>query len=242
MLWGVCTGLAAFFDLDVTLVRIVFVLLTLFTGGGFCLAYGLMTLIIPEADTMQEKAAAHGEPFNAQELVNRAKQEYAHLAERLATKHEQHTKWKRDMRRQRKQWKYANYPQGRPPYRPNPLLGLLRGVLAIGWILALFSLITTGAVFGWVLPAGIPIWLAIILLFVLYQAVTGPMRAQHYSVGDHTYSYTEWDGFGDGLTILFLAVAFGWAYLHVPQVYDFVHHPILGTEQAITQIKTLLHI
>ncbi len=84
MIWGICTGFAAFFGLDVALVRIIFVILFFITGGGFGLVYFVMKLIIPEADTMQEKAAAHGDPFNAQELVNRAKLEYARIAASLA--------------------------------------------------------------------------------------------------------------------------------------------------------------
>ena len=110
MIWGICTGLAAFFGVDVALVRIIFVLIAILTGGGFCLVYFIMKFIIPEADTMQEKAAAHGEPFNAQELVARVQQEYAHLSARFADKHEWH-KWKHDMKQQRKQWRHAYHHQ-----------------------------------------------------------------------------------------------------------------------------------
>ena len=241
MIWGICTGLAAFFGIDVALVRIIFVGLAVITSGAFCLVYFIMKLIIPEADTMQARAAAHGDPFNAQEVVARVQQEYAHLSAHFGDKHEWH-KWKHEMKRERKQWRH-NRHDAHVAFRRRPslLLGLIRGAFAVGLIVALVSLITKSAVFGWAIPAGVPIWLAIILLFILYHAVTGPMRGSGYSHADNTYIYSEWDGLADGIMVLFLAIAFGWAYLHVPQFYFFVHHPILGTDDAIGQITQLFH-
>ena len=46
-LCGVCAGLAKYFSLDTTIVRLIFVALTLFVGGGI-LAYILCALLIPE--------------------------------------------------------------------------------------------------------------------------------------------------------------------------------------------------
>jgi phage shock protein C len=47
MLFGVCGGLATYFDLDPTLVRLVFVLLTLATGIGL-IVYIVMAIITPQ--------------------------------------------------------------------------------------------------------------------------------------------------------------------------------------------------
>ena len=44
---GVCGGLANYFDIDPTIVRVVFALIGLFWGAGF-LAYFIMALVIPE--------------------------------------------------------------------------------------------------------------------------------------------------------------------------------------------------
>ena len=57
---GVCTGLAAFADIDVALVRLIFVLLALFSGGIAVLGYVLMMFLIPVARTPEEVAAARG--------------------------------------------------------------------------------------------------------------------------------------------------------------------------------------
>jgi phage shock protein PspC (stress-responsive transcriptional regulator) len=49
MVAGVCTGLADYFSVDVTLVRLVFALLTIFGGAG-ALFYLVAWLILPEED------------------------------------------------------------------------------------------------------------------------------------------------------------------------------------------------
>ncbi|NOY49613.1 MAG: PspC domain-containing protein [Chlorobi bacterium] len=46
MIGGVCGGLANYFDVDIALIRIAFVLLLVFGGGGF-LAYVILWIVIP---------------------------------------------------------------------------------------------------------------------------------------------------------------------------------------------------
>jgi phage shock protein PspC (stress-responsive transcriptional regulator) len=70
---GVCSGLAAYAAVDVTWVRVAFVLLTIFGGGFGLLAYIVLIFVMPIAHTPEEVSAAHGQPFSAQELVDRAK-------------------------------------------------------------------------------------------------------------------------------------------------------------------------
>lgn len=47
MLGGVCSGIADYFDLDPTLVRVAYVLLTVCTAFSGTLAYVLLWIIIP---------------------------------------------------------------------------------------------------------------------------------------------------------------------------------------------------
>jgi phage shock protein PspC (stress-responsive transcriptional regulator) len=74
---GVCAGIAAYLGLDAVIVRIAFVLLTLFTTGFWILVYFGLLLFVPHAKTLEQRAEAHGEPFSAQHLVERAKVKYA---------------------------------------------------------------------------------------------------------------------------------------------------------------------
>jgi len=45
---GVCSGLAEYFGLDVTLIRVIVAVLTVFTGGFGALAYLAAWIVIPE--------------------------------------------------------------------------------------------------------------------------------------------------------------------------------------------------
>ena len=51
MLSGVCAGIAEYFDMDVTLVRILYVLLSIFSAGfPGLLLYIILMLIMPKAN------------------------------------------------------------------------------------------------------------------------------------------------------------------------------------------------
>ena len=47
---GVCGGLGEYFNIDPTLIRIAFVLGTIFTNGGFLVAYILLAFVMPKVD------------------------------------------------------------------------------------------------------------------------------------------------------------------------------------------------
>ena len=125
MIAGVCSGLAAYFQIDVTLVRIGFVVLALLTKGVGILIYVAMMFLVPEANTPEERAAAGGMPFNAKEVVDRVKREYE-----KGSKH-----WTREWRRKQRRWRRAALVgRGRPPPPPwlaavVPLFGLVHLIL-----------------------------------------------------------------------------------------------------------------
>jgi len=253
---GVCAGLAAYFDIDVTIVRIAFIALTVFTGGIWILFYIALALLVPYADTAEARAQAHGEPFNAEALVQRAKERWGESYERVTgnkwddlvggmeSKHEQHMKWRQMRKQQRQQWKQQWRAQRR---QWNPAYGLVRAIIALVWIGALISLITKGAIFG-VAVTVMPIWLAVFLLFIVFFMVTGPMQAsQSYGYTDPTGKYQyhydyhndPFDGFVGVITAIFVIVALLWGYREVPQFYSFVHHPIAGIKEFGSYIKYL---
>lgn len=47
MIAGVCAGLAEYFGMDITLVRIIYVLLTIFTVFSGVIVYIIMALLMP---------------------------------------------------------------------------------------------------------------------------------------------------------------------------------------------------
>jgi phage shock protein PspC (stress-responsive transcriptional regulator) len=60
MIAGVCAGLAAFLEIDANIMRLLFIVAGLFTGGVLVLAYVVLMFVMPPAQTEEEIAAAHG--------------------------------------------------------------------------------------------------------------------------------------------------------------------------------------
>lgn len=63
-LGGVCGGVAKYFNVDSTLIRVLFILLALAIGGGI-LVYIIMWIIIPEEPAGSVAAAPAEEPEEA---------------------------------------------------------------------------------------------------------------------------------------------------------------------------------
>ena len=65
---GVCSGLAAYFDIDVTLVRIIFFALLLGASFGFWL-YLIIWIVAPKAVTPAQKCEMRGIEANAENMA-----------------------------------------------------------------------------------------------------------------------------------------------------------------------------
>ena len=50
MIWGVCGGLSKYFDVDPTIVRVIFIVLTVISGFGI-IAYIILALVVPLEDS-----------------------------------------------------------------------------------------------------------------------------------------------------------------------------------------------
>lgn len=79
MIGGVAAGLAEYLNIDVNIVRLLFVLLVFVTSGIWIFVYLLMMIALPEARTPEQKAELRGERFTAQDVLDRAKQKYAEV-------------------------------------------------------------------------------------------------------------------------------------------------------------------
>jgi phage shock protein PspC (stress-responsive transcriptional regulator) len=185
MIAGVCNGIAAYSNVDPTLVRIGFVLLTIFWGTGL-LVYVVMAFVVPEARSPEEKSAASGMPATAQEFIRRAKEGYygamKNFPDRKARR-EWSRQFKRDMRANADQWRYNwhCYWAERAPVHPGmgfalPFLSLLNGAATVLFICMLISIMATSTVFGRQLPAELPAWGAAMLLFIIYGVLVGPLK------------------------------------------------------------------
>lgn len=235
MIDGVCSGLAAYFNVDPTLVRLIFVGLTILTGGGWILAYIVMMFVVPAANTAEERATAHGQPFNTEQLIERAKEQYAEIRE-------QGNRWREGWRmrreeRRRRRWQ-AMHERARwtpPPVdAPRthyglqvlsgflvPIFGILSAALFVAFILILISMVVSGTIFGWMAPQHVPLWVGILTLVLLYNVIAWPLRAtrrasyQAAAGADH-HRFAA----ADGIVWLGFTVLFFWlAYEFIPIVH-----------------------
>lgn len=241
MLSGVCTGLAAYLNIDVTIVRIAFVLLTLLTTGIWILVYLILMLVVPFANTGEEHAAAAGAPFNAQEVIDRAKKHYAEFKDSK--------EWRRHWRQQRREWR-RRWHEGAYWWGHNlqrnvhqfstsagyggqlgatlliPFLAIFNAVLFCVWIAAIVSLATTGAIFGWVVAGSIPLWVSILLLMFFYSIISRPLRHARRAIYFNTsgQNYLWFAAWYEILSTGVLILVCWLAYTHVPQVHEFFQH------------------
>ncbi|AAO90310.1 PspC domain-containing protein [Coxiella burnetii] len=64
---GVCGGLAEYFNVDATIMRLLFILVVLFSVGFGIIAYILMWVIMPEAPEEKGRTIDHNEVKGPQE-------------------------------------------------------------------------------------------------------------------------------------------------------------------------------
>lgn len=72
VLGGVASGLAAYFGVDPTLIRILFVIMT-FVGGSGLIAYLILWVITPEANTLTDRMQMQGEPVTLANIEHNIK-------------------------------------------------------------------------------------------------------------------------------------------------------------------------
>ena len=220
MIAGVCNGLAAHFQVDVTIVRIAFVLSALLTKGAAIVAYIAMMFVIPEANTPEARAAAAGAPLNAKEVINRARKQYA----------EGSKEWRRQWRRQQRQWRRQGLPV---TYAPHPVVAVLLpffGLVHVGLFVAmaamLISLVNTGAILNWQLPEDVPLWAAALTLLIAYQIAVSPFRViQQWASTPQPGVEPGWFAFWNAVTgLIGLALVVWIASNHMPEIREFLQH------------------
>lgn len=75
---GVCSGLASYWHLDPTVVRVVFVVLTVLGFSGVII-YLILLIILPEAQTTAQKLEMRGEPVTIENIKNFFTEEFENV-------------------------------------------------------------------------------------------------------------------------------------------------------------------
>ena len=176
---GVCNGLAAYFNVDVTLVRLGFVVLLFLSGGTILLVYLVLMFVVPYAETSEQRAAAHGLPFNARTLVERAKRsasDFANKGEWKRSRDEWRDEWRRTRAEWRTEWRQtrADWRAHRPAWQsaaasPAPTIPPASRAPYAAHVLAGFVV----AILGLILTALTLSWLIAIVSLVMTGAIVG---------------------------------------------------------------------
>lgn len=79
---GVCSGLEYYLGFDALWIRIIFILLAVFTGFGL-VAYILLWILVPEAATTSQKLDMTGEPINISNIERKVKEGFDDVADKV---------------------------------------------------------------------------------------------------------------------------------------------------------------
>lgn len=81
VLGGVCGGLAAYFNMDAVILRILFVVLVLVTQGAGLLAYFILWIAVPKAKNTAQRLEMRGREANVKNIEKSIKEEVAEVKE-----------------------------------------------------------------------------------------------------------------------------------------------------------------
>lgn len=80
---GVCSGLGHYLKIDAVWVRLGWILLTFLTSGFGILAYILLWILVPAAESTSEKLKMTGEPINISNIEKKFKEGYQSVADSI---------------------------------------------------------------------------------------------------------------------------------------------------------------
>jgi len=248
MWMGVCNGIAAYLNVDVTWVRIAFVVLTIFSSGLWFVAYLVLMFVVPVAQTPEDRAAAFGMPFSTEELISRAKKNFEEFGDKYRWRRE----WRRQQRQFNRQFRHMNEQLRTAAAQAGPAMGhtaraigsvflpiaaLIGAALFVAFILALFTLVTQHAIFGWALPHGIPMWVGIIALVLLYSAIATPLRMIRHGGHQAAGYHPGWGALHGLMWIGFTVLLFWVAYISFPGVRELVDSLMWAANLTATTIS-----
>jgi phage shock protein PspC (stress-responsive transcriptional regulator) len=203
---GLCNGLGAYLGVDANLVRAAFVVLALLTHGAWLLVYLVLVFVVPAAGTPEERAAARGLPFSAQELIDEAKRHYASLEQELRGPWARWRDGWRAQRHQRRQARRAAREARRaaspsapawsaaapvaPATYPNPAPAHYARQVAAGVLVPVMAFVSAAITIGWLVAAamlvvdgqllgwspGLPLWASLLIVSLVAMVIGRPAR------------------------------------------------------------------
>jgi len=91
VLGGVCSGIAAYFNVDVVLIRIITVILAVLTSGGIPIIYIILWIALPPARTTAQKLHMRGENITITNIEKTIRDEYEEVKKKFGSFKESET-------------------------------------------------------------------------------------------------------------------------------------------------------
>lgn len=248
MISGVCVGLSEYMHIDVTLLRILFVIFALVSAGWGILAYGVLMFVLPRVATRVEAAAGtspatphhwpwddgwpwekHGWPWEhpaspaSPPPPSSPPPRDPYAARQAALEARQRA---RAARREMREQRHA----ARLGYHPRPMWNTLSMIIFLMFGFFWLSFWTRGHFFfGWPFFWGFPHWVGIIFFFLLLRVIFMPFRAPRWygygygPYGPYPHPHHAWISMWNGLAWFFVIIFSVWAaYHYVPEFRDFI--------------------
>lgn len=80
---GVASGLGHYFGVDTSWIRLIWLLLAVFSGGTFILIYLLFWVLVPIAKTTADKLRMKGKPINVSNIEKKIKEEFDEMSSKI---------------------------------------------------------------------------------------------------------------------------------------------------------------
>lgn len=80
---GVASGLGHYFGVDTSWIRLIWLLLAVFSGGTFILIYLLFWVLVPIAKTTADKLRMKGKPINVSNIEKKIKEEFDEISSKI---------------------------------------------------------------------------------------------------------------------------------------------------------------
>ncbi len=218
MISGLCAGIGAYFKIDPTWVRIIWVILTILTSGAWIAVHVVLMLVVPVAKTPEEKAQAYGENFSASDFLDKARAKYADIADKKPWQ-----KFTSDRMPERRHlvenWKvFTRVAAGILTFA----LSLAIAVWVIVWALSLITILTNGTFLGDEVFIQASILAQVLFVTCVFIIVLLPIRGLGVDFGN--YANNQVDRRSDigqvgGIILWLAAVVFALilAYQNVPE-------------------------
>lgn len=207
MISGVCVGLSEFVHIDVTLIRILFVVFALVTSGWGILAYGVLMFVVPKVDTRAQASGGSSAPAGPHKWPW----------------DEQGWPWDKGGRSWRAEQRAARRA-ARMSHPGGTMMMIFFLMVGFFWL----SFWTRGHFFfGWPFFWGFPHWIGIIFFFLMLRLIFMPFRMARWGYygpyGPYSHPHYAWASMWNGFAWFMLMIFVVWlAFHYVPEFHNMV--------------------